>query len=109
MDNDPPPSYNSVVKGPSDRAIDQAAGNHPDDKRNQEDSDLGKTETKINNNFDENDNSVRDNCNSNSIGDSISTSGQAEQREEHQRLNGLWIRFKKGLEDLALFFIQVLD
>lgn len=112
MDNDPPPSYNSVVKDQL-RTRDQAAGN-PDEnqrlgQRDQEGRELIEPATVVNNNIEAPDNCARDNCNNNNIGDNIPNAGREEPQVEQQRSSGLWNRFKKGLEDLALFVIQVLD
>lgn len=114
MDNDPPPSYKSVVEsknGTTDEAgntDDRQRSGHSICQRNQDSRELAETGQIINNDIQATDNDVRDNyCNEN--GNNIPTSGQPEQQYDQQRPTGLWQRFKKGLEDLALIVIQVLD
>lgn len=114
MDNDPPPSYKSVVEG-QNRTTDQAGNSddkqrsgHSIGQRNQESRELADTGQIINNDIQSTNSNLRDNyCNED--GNNIPTSSQLEQQLDQQRSTGLWQRFKKGLEDLALFVIQVLD
>lgn len=82
MDNDPPPSYNSVVEGESG----QYRISSGPAKARRKTSETGDTKEPCETSRPDND-----------------SEGQPEQRV------GLWTRFKKSLEDFALFVIQVLD
>lgn len=82
MDNDPPPSYKSVVEGETrQRSQCRISEGQTEPRKQSETSDA---------------NSPRE-----------SRSGDGEEPE--QRPAGLWARLKKSLEDFALFVIQVLD
>ena len=95
LDNDPPPSYNSVVRNQPFRGRDQPGNELPDVERTpreQKDKDCPDR--------------ARDTGTSS---DSQNTSpGEDGQQQQTQHIS-LWDRFKKGLEDLALFVIEILD
>lgn len=94
MDRDPPPSYNSVVKGQlRGRDDQQSAG--PDRLQ----ADLTTS--------DRNGEPDRDgHC----VEQAVRNTGKPENSDQQQnQRTGIWDRFKKALEDLALFVIQILD
>lgn len=91
MDNDLPPSYNSVVKRRNQ------TGN---DKRPESDASQAKQEDRIQaSRTGSIDNSPR----ANSLDEASDQSRQQDSRPS------FWGRVKKALEDVALFVIQVLD
>lgn len=99
MDTDPPPSYSSIVKDQLRRGDSVVSkSKQPDEPQTKDDNILqGEEDREINTNI------VNSNP-TNSRTDSTTQSGSVE-----QRTTGLWSRFKRGLEDLALFVIEILD
>lgn len=98
MDSDPPPSYNSVVKNNNNNQLrrrDQAGNELSETQGHREASD------KVNSADNE----------TTQVDGQASLGENHQHQEELQRTNGgsLWDRFKRGMEDLALFVIQILD
>lgn len=86
MDNDPPPSYKSVVEQDGETRHKDVCrhGSEGPGRSKDLETDTSKLPSTRQSNSDD--------------------AGQPEQRP-----TGLWARFKKSLEDFALFVIQVLD
>lgn len=102
MDSDPPPSYNSVVKDDRLQKREDIVPSLDNSVDGQKDQKLAGTSSSVAKETNSTPYNVRD--------DSSTRSSQQEGHQlDQQRPLGLWERFKKGLEDIALFVIQVLD
>lgn len=106
MENDPPPSYNSVVLGDNNlknrRTNKQTS---PDDSHDQQDKN-GLQRNKPSSNQE------KEALRAVELGESTRQTPASDQDPSSQLeepRNGLWNRFKKCLENIALFVIQILD